>query len=299
LTYASEEGQQLLSWAWQLGDLEGCIQLAERWLAAAQLSEVEGVSLETRIAACLIRLGKLSDAEARLSRVLNEHLANDFDAPDNLGYAYLQLGNARRYLGNADDARTAFDSSLEQAEATRDGGLAIASHTALGELSLDETALEQAIGSLGKGLGLTEFFRDERLTIAPLAALAHAHALWKNPSKSYDLVNRALARARPSVDRVGSARAKLASATAALSRAPKPPNTAYSFVAAYEDARVAPHVPLALRIATSDLEQRARGVLIDAENVVKDAQHVLQQLNTCGMMPQVRQLKALIDNLNS
>ncbi|MEM7734282.1 MAG: hypothetical protein AAF267_00690 [Deinococcota bacterium] len=293
---SSEAGQQLLSWAWQLGDLDGCVQLAERWLASEQLSEVEVVSLETRIATCLIRLGRLNEAKTGLIRLLQDHQANDLD---NIGYAHLQLGNAHRYLGNAEAARAAFTNALEHAEVKRDGGLAIASHTALGELALDETALERAIEALGKGLGLTEFFYDKRLTIAPLAALAHAHALWKNPAKTYDLVTRAVDRAQPTVDRVGSARAKFASATATLSRAPAATITVYEFADAYEDAMVAPHLPLALRIKVSELEQRAQGVLGDTSSILADANELLERLRTCNMSPQVNHLTNLIGTLKS
>ncbi|MEM6430836.1 MAG: hypothetical protein AAF708_16475 [Deinococcota bacterium] len=290
---ASDEAQQLLSWAWQLGQLDACVQVARHWLASEQLTEAEVIAVEARVAACLIRLGNLSDAEAGLQRMLSQHSAHSHDKLAEAGYAHLQLGNAQRYLGYSEDAHEAFSKALESAETTRDGGLAIAAHTALGELALDNLQLEQAIESLGKGLGLTEFFRDKRLTIAPLAALAHAHALWKNPNKSYDLVSRALSRAQPSVDRVGSARAKFASATAALTRAPKVPDVAHSFADAYDDASVAPHLPLALRIATSALEQQAQGKHVPGMKL--EANKVLEQLQTCNMLPQLAKLSAVIE----
>ena len=88
-----------------------------------------------------------------------------------------------RYQGRA-DATKVFDYPHERSSTLkqqRDGGLVIAVRTALGELALEQGHLETAIEMLGKALGLTEFFSDERLTIAPLGALAARARLVEKP----------------------------------------------------------------------------------------------------------------------
>lgn len=284
-----EQADGLLSKTWQLGALDACVQVCDAILSR-QIDLDTTLSTTIRKGACLIRVGRLAEAVTVLAplRKATEDLS---------GYALLQLGNAFRYQGNRAEAREVLTLALEQAEQRRDGGLVIAVRTALGEVALDEGALETAIEMLGKALGLTEFFSDKRLTVAPLGALAHAHGLWKNPSKAFDLAERAVTRAHPPVDRAGTARAKLASALAAVVREPRQQQTAYTFTAAHADAADAPHVPLALRVAVADMTQRAK----DSRQVLtsSEVQRWLEQASTAGMQPEKQQLSRLITQLGA
>lgn len=282
-----EQAELLLSKTWQLGALDACVQVCDVvWLHTPK------ASVTIRKGACLIRLGRLADAMTLLHTAPELHTAPDNELQ---GYVLLQLGNALRYQGANEaqqQARATLTEALEQAETQRDGGLVIAVRTALGELALEQGHLETAIEMLGKALGLTEFFSDKRLTIAPLGALAHAHVLWKNPSKAFDLAERAVNRAQDSVDRVGTARAKFASALAAGLREPRQQQTAYTLAEALQAAQHAPHVPLALRIAVAEVSQRAhdsrQGVLLD------ELQEWLEQATTLNMQPEMAQLTRLM-----
>lgn len=287
-----EHAALLMSKAWQLGALDTCVQVCDDILSRqVEFSATPSTTFSTTIrkGACLIRLGRLAEAVTVLAPL------REVEEVELSGYALLQLGNAFRYQGNRADAREVLTMALEQAEQRRDGGLVIAVRTALGEVALDEGALETAIEMLGKALGLTEFFSDKRLTVAPLGALAHAHGSWKNPSKAFDLAERAVTRAHPPVDRAGAARAKLASALAAVVREPRQQQTAYTFAAAQMDAGNAPHIPLALRIAVADMTQRVK----DPRDVVtpEEGQGWLEQAKRSGMHPETQQLTQLVAQL--
>jgi len=289
-----EHAPLLMSKAWQLGALETCVQVCDDVLSRQVDFNTISSTITTasiRKGACLVRLGRLTEAVTVLTPL------RDIEATELSGYALLQLGNAFRYQGKRADAREVLTTALEQAEQRRDGGLVIAVRTALGEVALDEGTLETAIEMLGKALGLTEFFSDKRLTVAPLGALAHAHGLWKNPSKAFDLAERAVTRAHPPVDRAGAARAKLASAFAAVVRDPRQQQTAYTFAAAQMDAGSSPHIPLALRIAVADMTQRVK----DPREVVtpEEGQGWLEQAKSSGMYPETQQLTRLVAQLAS
>lgn len=247
--------------------------------------------LLTRIGALRVRLGRLPEAEEALRAAL---------ALSDEGYASLQLGNALRYAGRPSEAATLLADALAAARAQRDGGLAIAALCALGELELDRLAAipgtppeespaaaraadpaggapprgaagahhasaQTAVERFGEALGITEHAGDPALTVAPLAGLAHAHALWRvqrhaqprgrgphahgvsdtsAPSSAPDgkpaaLARRALARAESAGDAPGVARALWALGVAL--------HDAATLAAAAERAAAAPHRPLWLR----------------------------------------------------
>lgn len=191
--------------------------------------------LRVRLAAAEIRLGMLASAVDTTADALTG---------ESRGYAYLQRGNAFRYLGRWDDARTHLAAAQRVAEEKpTDGGadamLALAASCALGELELDRDQPERAVPCFGRALGLSELTSADAITIAPLAGLAEAHARWRAPRKAIELAERALERARRIDDAVGAARALLSLAIATGDR------TAIEMAAG--EALRAPHLPLWVR----------------------------------------------------
>lgn len=193
--------------------------------------------LLTRLGAIRIRLGQLSAA----IEVLRQATEQPGD-----GYAYLQLGNALRYLGDIAGAAPALATALTQARGSGDGALAIAALCAQGELALDQTLSREAVEKFGQALGLTELATDLRLSVAPLAGLAQAQLGWRNPRKGAGLARKALERAQSVHDRVGESRALLALGLATCNL--------NVLTTAQQVAAQAPHRPLEVKILRARLE---------------------------------------------
>jgi len=232
--------------------------------------------LLTRLGAIRLRLGQLRTAV----EVLQQATAQSDD-----GYAYLQLGNALRYLGNVAGATPALATALTRARSSGDGALAIAAFCAQGELALDQALSREAVERFGQALGLTELATDLRLSVAPLAGLAQAHLGWKNPRKGAGLARKALERAQLVNDRVGESRAllSLGLATGDLS----------VLTTARQVAAQAPHRPLEVKILRARLELAWddalwREALAAAERFKMEAEHrallALEPLSRTGVI---------------
>ncbi len=197
-----------------------------------------------RLGATYIRLGELQNALRPLYDALK--------MSDN-GYAALQLGNALRYLGEADEATGHLTRAFNKAKAEKDGTLAIAALCAQGEMAIDAREGQVAVERFGQGLGISEYTRDERLSVAPLAGLGHAHTVWGYPKKALEISEKALQRARDNDDAVGVARALLSLGVAT--------NAAARCQQAAQAAKDAPHEPLRVRALVTYLEHSpaARG----------------------------------------
>lgn len=150
------------------------------------------------------------------------------------GYVALHLGSALRLVGGVDDAFEHLGRALDGAKRSRDGVLAIATLCERGALEVQTGTLQAALASYGEALGLTEFTRDPRPSVAPLAGLATVHARAGRPDKANGLALRSLERAGS--DRISRARALMAHAESVG-------DDRRSEAAAFA-ARVAPHVPL-------------------------------------------------------
>ena len=228
----------------------GRLREALWWLEKASgrsESSAERARLLTRAGAARLRLGDLRGALEVLQGALEE---------DDNPYSALQLGNTLRYLGRYEEAYGYLERAWVGAKAAGDGALAVAALCALGEWSLDRAEGQEAAEKFGRALGLTEFSSDDRLTVAPLAGLGHAHAVWGYPAKGQAVARRALERAEVANDRVGAARALLALGVAS--------GDAATLERAKEEAQTAPHAPLRLRAWVARLELRPGEGVADA-----------------------------------
>ena len=219
---------------WEAGRLREALLWLERALFTASVTE-RGPLL-ARVGAARIRLGELREAVDALRA-----------EPDD-AYGALQLGNALRYLGRYEEAEAQLERTWKRAKATGDGALAVAVLCAQGEGALEQGEGRRAAELFGRALGLTEFGSDERLAVAPLAGLGHAHAVWGYPAKGREVARRALERADRAHDRVGVARALLALGVAS--------EDAAVLERAEREAQAAPHAPLRLRAWVARLELR-------------------------------------------
>ena len=234
---------------WEAGRLREALSWLERALFIASADERS--RLLVRVGAARIRLGELREAVDALQA----------SEPDD-AYGVLQLGNALRYLGRYEAAEARLERAWELAKATGDGALAVAVLCAQGEGALDQSEGQRAAELFGRAAGLTEFGSDERLTVAPLAGLGHAHAVWGYPAKGREVARRALERAEAARDRVGTARALLALGVAS--------EDAAVLERAEREAQAAPHAPLRLRAWVARLELRPNEEPEDALALAKE-----------------------------
>jgi len=193
----------------------------------------------------LIRDGSISDALDLLKTLLDSNQNNT----DSIGYINLQLANANLYLQQSNDAVTIADTIIPQAKEDRDALLSIAALVTKGEAIIDMVTfdnydeIQAAIEAFGKALGISEFFDDEKMTVLPLAGLAHAHWLWGNPKKAMELCERSQLRAEV----VEGDEREMLKARALLSHAitQQSPDT---FHKAIEQVSIAKHISLKNRI---------------------------------------------------
>ena len=215
----------------------------------------------------MIRNGNLVEADKLLGELLAsmataEHQTDDLkdihsnNQSENVSeahyknYALLQLGNAKLYLEQYNQLHEIIDKLIVQAKEERDALLSIAALVTKGEaiidsvtFSVDDSEVQAAIEVFGKALGISEFFDDEKMTILPLAGLAHAHWLWGNPRKATELAERAAARANA----VDGDEGEIYKARAALSHAITQ-QSVETFDKAIEQAQKANHISLKQRI---------------------------------------------------
>ncbi|MDZ7703829.1 MAG: hypothetical protein U5L04_05005 [Trueperaceae bacterium] len=224
-----------------------------------------------RLGAAQIRLGNLSDALGVLYDALEM---------SDSGYAALQLGNALRYLGDTEEASGHLSRAFNRAKAERDGTLAIAALCAQGEVAIDAGEGQTAVERFGQGLGISEYARDEVLSVAPLAGLSHAHMVWGYPHKALEIGEKALQRAQDNDDAVGTARAllSLGIATGAATRCEQ----------AIGAAQDAPHEPLRLKAFVAYLERSPA-----AQGHPTYFDDVSALATDLGMRPEQRRLAAL------
>lgn len=216
----------------------------------------------------LIRAGELRAAA---------HLLRSLPAGASDGFTALQLGNALRYLGEAEEAAAHLEVALERGRAARDGTLGMAALCALGELELELGEPAGAAVRFGQALGITELTRDEAATVAPLAGLAESHARWRNPRKGAELARRALPRAVAAADLAGQARARTALAVALR-------DPAEALLAAAVAALV-PHRPLELTARVVALElgaDRADALAVRGAAAEMGARGLLERVARLG-----------------
>lgn len=193
----------------------------------------------------LIRNGNLEQAHQSLTKLIET---------DSSGYAKLQLANAYVYLQRYTESVTLIDTLLVQAKEQRDALLTIAALLTKGEAIIDmvsfpnkkdgdDIEVQSAIESFGQALGISELLGEERLSILPLAGLAHSHWLWGNPKKAAELAERSLVRA----ETIDTAERDLFLARAYLSVAITQ-QTSDAFHKAIKQATLANHRPLEGRI---------------------------------------------------
>ena len=255
---------------WEAGRLHEALLWLEKALGRSE-SPAERAFLLTRAGAAYLRLGGLREALEILQRALGE---------DDNPYSALQLGNVLRYLGRYEEAEARLEHAWAGAKAAGDGALAVAVLCASAEWSLDQSRGQEAAERFGRALGLTEFSSDDRLTVAPLAGLGHAHAVWGYPAKGRAVARRALERAETAHDRVGAARALLALGVAG--------EDAGTLERAEREAQAAPHAPLRLRAWVARLELRPDKGVADALALAKELE----------MHPDVTRLERIQEVIN-
>jgi len=203
--------------------------------------QIAGIEKDILAARDLIREGSLEQASQSLDSLVTT---------DTSGYAKLQLANAYLYLERYTKSVTLIDGLLIQAKEQRDALLTIAALLTKGETIIDmvcfedkEAEVQSAIESFGQALGISEFLGEERLSILPLAGLAHSHWLWGNPKKAAELSERSVKRAHT----IETSERELLLARAYLSIAIIQ-QTPESFQKAIKQATVAKHRPLEDRV---------------------------------------------------
>ncbi len=190
--------------ALELGAPAAALGAAER-LAHDFGCDLEDLDRVTR-AVALLRLGRLDEAETVLRPVAAS------GTEDAQRAATLQLANLAR-LRRTPGAADAFEAVAGAAARAGDLAVAVAAWCGLGELALEGGDGRGATLRFGRALGLTEAARAEALTVAPLAGLAEAHALWhpeRPRGKALGLARRAVERARVARDPAAEARARSA-----------------------------------------------------------------------------------------
>lgn len=257
---------------WELGALPEVVKVLEQSLSLLEstanliTSDSQALML-TRLGAAYLRLGNMAPA----LRVLYDAL----EMSDN-GYSALQLGNALRYLGEGEEAEGHLSRAFNRAKTERDGQLAIAALCAQGELMLDQQQAQSAAERFGQALGITEFSRNEAITVAPLAGLAHAQVLWGHRGKATELARRALQRAKAAGDSVGEVRTRLSLGLAT--------EDALHLQEALQQLKTVMHRPLELRIMLTSLTLSSDSGLLE---------QALTLAKSLDMKPEADKLKVL------
>ena len=244
--FAAELGLDLARYYWRLNQPE----LTAQTLGAA-LPDLRGAVLNeavVNLGAALVRVGRVKEADELLESVVGgaSH-----------GWALAHRANAQRFAGQLEVALQTADAAYRFAVKDEDGFLAVSALCVKGEALLEmaiysKTEPLEATIAFGKAFGITEMLGEES-SAAPLAGLAHAHAIWGNGQKALEQAEKAFKRARTAKDSASVVRALLALyATTRIG----------SFARnALTEARIFNHVPLELLATLCVLEKDANSAL--------------------------------------
>ena len=130
------------------------------------------------------------------------------------GWALAHRANAQRFAGQLEVAIATAELAYRAAVADEDGFLAVSALCVKGEALLELAITAQAEPleatiAFGKAFGITEMIGEDS-SAAPLAGLAHAHAVWGNQQKALEQAEKAFKRARAAKDSASVIRALLA-----------------------------------------------------------------------------------------
>ena len=201
--YAAELSLELARYFWRLNQPD----LTAQTLQAA-LPDLRGNVRDEAIVnlgAALVRVGRVKEADELLESIVSgaSH-----------GWALAHRANAQRFAGQLEAAIHTADLAYRAAVADEDGFLAVSALCVKGEALLEmaiDTKSEplEATIAFGKAFGITEMLGEEA-SAAPLAGLAHAHAVWGNRQKALEQAEKAFKRARAAKDSASAIRALLA-----------------------------------------------------------------------------------------
>lgn len=231
---------ELARYHWRLNQPELTARLLEA--ALPDLSGNVRDEATVNLGAALVRVGRLADAIALLETVVSgaSH-----------GWALAHRANAQRFAGQLEGAILSADLAYNAAIKDEDGFLAVSALCVKGEALLEiavtaKTEPLEATIAFGKAFGITEMLGEES-SAAPLAGLAHAHAVWGNQQKALEQAEKAFKRARAAKDSASVIRALLA-----LYAATRIGSFARN---ALTEARTFNHLPLELLATLSVLEK--------------------------------------------
>ncbi len=194
---------ELARYHWRLNQPELTVRMLEA--ALPNLSGAVRDEAMVNLGAALVRVGQLADAASLLASVVSgaSH-----------GWALAHRANAQRFAGQLEAAIATADLAYHAAARDEDGFLAVSALCVKGEALLElaiaakSEPLEATI-AFGKAFGITEMLGEES-SAAPLAGLAHAHAVWGNQQKALEQAEKAFKRARAAKDSASVIRALLA-----------------------------------------------------------------------------------------
>ena len=256
--FQAELSLELARYHWRLNQPELTVRTLE--VALPALSGATRDEASVNLGAALVRVGRLEDAVSLLESVVGgaSH-----------GWALAHRANAQRFAGRLEPAIHSADLAYKAAAQDEDGFLAVSALCVKGEALLEiavtaQTEPLEATIAFGKAFGITEMLTEEA-SAAPLAGLAHAHAVWGNGQKALEQAEKAFKRARAAKDSASVIRALLALyATTRIG----------SFARnALTEARAYRHKPLELLAVLCVLEKDADPVL---------AQHALELAQLTG-----------------
>ena len=201
--FAAELSVELARYHWRLNQPEQSAQTLE-----SALPDLRGAARDEAIVnlgAALVRLGRLFEADELLGTVLSGA---------SRGWALAHRANAQRFAGQLEPAIATADLAYSVAVTDEDGFLAVSALCVKGEALLElavytKTEPLEATIAFGKAFGITEMLGEES-SAAPLAGLAHAHAVWGNQQKALEQAEKAFKRARGAKDSASVIRALLA-----------------------------------------------------------------------------------------
>ena len=256
--YAAELSLELARYYWRLNQPDLTVQTLQTALLDVHGNVRDEVIVN--LGAALVRVGRLLEADELLGTVVSgaSH-----------GWALAHRANAQRFAGQLEGAGLTADLAYRAAVADEDGFLAVSALCVKGEALLEvavhtKTEPLEATIAFGKAFGITEMLGEEA-SAAPLAGLAHAHAVWGNGQKALEQAEKAFKRARAAKDGASVIRALLA-----LYAATRIGSFARN---ALTEARAYHHKPLELLATLCVLEKDADPVL---------AQHALELAQLTG-----------------
>ena len=199
----AELSLELARYHWRLHQPELTAQILEA--ALPNLCGAVRDEAAVNLGAALVRVGRLEEAIALLESIVGgaSH-----------GWALAHRANAQRFAGQLEPAVHSADLAYKVAVKDEDGFLAVSALCVKGEALLEiaiyaKTEPLEATIAFGKAFGITEMLGEES-SAAPLAGLAHAHAVWGNQQKALEQAEKAFKRARAAKDAASVIRALLA-----------------------------------------------------------------------------------------